>query len=114
MYQLPRTVIIAAPDEVNNQHRAMPTPYIWSCKKSYCITNPRHSIQTATHTQQFHKTYVFVSTSQTEKIDVSGLAMWEDGHTMSSHEDTAKRDTLFCLLIGWSSECQSNVFVYLR
>lgn len=24
---------------------------------------------------------------------MSGPATWEDGHTMSSHEDTAKRDT---------------------
>jgi hypothetical protein len=85
MHQLPKTVIISAPDEVNNQHRAMPTPYIRSCMKSYCISNHGHSVQTATHTQEFHKTYMFVSTTEPEKIDVSGPATWEDGNAMSSH-----------------------------
>jgi len=85
MHQSPRNVIISAPDEVNNELRAMPTPYTGNCMKSYCISNPGHSVQTATHTQEFHKTYMFLSTTQTEKIDVSGPATWEDGHTMLSH-----------------------------
>jgi hypothetical protein len=84
MHQLPRIVVIWAPDEVNQLH-TMPTLYIGSCMKSYCISNPGHSVQTATHTQEFHKTYTFVSTTGPEKIDVSGPAMWEDSHTMSSH-----------------------------
>jgi hypothetical protein len=85
MHQLPRTVVVSAPDEVNNQLHAMPTPYIGSCMKSYCISNPGHSVQTATHTQEFHKTYMLVSTTEPVKIDVSGPATWEVGHTMSSH-----------------------------
>lgn len=85
MHQLPRTVVISAPDEVNNQLHAVPTPYIGSCTKSYYISNPGHSVQTATHTQEFHKTYIFISTTEPEKIDVPGPATLEDGHTMSSH-----------------------------
>jgi len=85
MHQLPRTVIISALGEVNKQLHAMPTPYIGSCMKSYCISNPGHSVQTATHTQEFHKTYMFISITEAEKIDVLGPATWEDGQTMSSH-----------------------------
>jgi hypothetical protein len=85
MHQLPRTVIISAPGEVKKQLYAMPTPYIGSCMKSYCISNPGHSVQTATHTQEFHKTYMIISITEPEKTDVFGPATWEDGQTMSSH-----------------------------
>jgi hypothetical protein len=36
---------------------------------------------------------MFVSTKETDKIDVSGSAMCDNSHTMSSHKDTAIRDT---------------------
>jgi hypothetical protein len=85
MHQLPRTVIISAPGKVNKRLHAMPKPYIGSCMKSHCISNPGHSVQTATHTQEFHKTYTFISITKPENIDVFDPAMWEDGHTMSSH-----------------------------
>jgi hypothetical protein len=68
MQKLPRTVVILVPDEINNQLHAMPTPYIGSCMKSYCISNPGHSIQTATHTQEFHKMYMFVSTQSQKRL----------------------------------------------